>query len=174
MFCYRLRFAVYFAFNFSEFPDDAIVQYAVFDVKARVVFDACYVDTYYFPAADWIQANLTKETAPYVGSIIDSHFILDAEEWQSYTSTSFVEAVAKACGEKGLFTVCLKAQSNAYEDSTIGFYTAAEIDSTYKPLAPEPTPSPSIPEFPSNAFIMFFAISVLITLIAVFIKNQKQ
>jgi hypothetical protein len=172
-----IRNTVYFAFNFSEFPMDASPQLAMFSIKTVAILDACNVDAFYFSSADWVNTNSAPNDSIVPIPIGASNFVLEGQEWYSYTSNSFIQAVKEACLNRSMFTVSLKARSNAYGDSTIVVYPNATLQVIYSLVSPtqQLTPSPSIQEFPPALVLSLLAVSTLVgtMLFGKKIKNGK-
>ncbi len=166
-----IRNMLYFAFNFSEFPANADPTFAVFKVETKVIFDACYIDAFYSPSAEWVATNLTEGSEPSITPFGGSNYVSYAEEWYSYTGSSFIQAVEKACKEKGMFTVCLRAQANAFGDSTVSVYPTARLEVIYDPITSNVVPTPSIPEFSSFTVVVVLAI-ILLSGVAVVYKRR--
>ena len=166
-----IRNSLYFAFDFSEFPTDITPQFSVFRVKTVVAMDPCNVDAFYFPSAEWVNTNTTRDSESDVKTLGVSNYVVYGEEWYDYTSDSLTWAVTKACLERGTFTVVLKAKANVYGDSIATFYPDAKLDVVFSPITSNAKPSPSIPEFPSFVVLSSFAIATLVG--AFFLKRSK-
>ena len=159
---YGVKNALYFAFDFSDFPDDPEPKFAVFEAKTVITLNPCNIEAFYCTSADWIYTNLTRSNAPDVTSTDASNFVSNADKWYGFTSTAFVQAVKSACMEKGVFTVCLKVQSSTNSDAQATFYHDAKMDVIYTLSSLNVTPSPSIPEFPSLGIFAGLAIASII------------
>jgi hypothetical protein len=162
-----IRNTLYYAFDFSNYPSDKTPELAIFYIKTYAVLDPCNVEAFYFSSADWVYTNSTSNSTVLTptGAI---NYISDGDELYAYTSNSFIQAVKQACLEKGEFTVCLKAKSNIYGDSTVIFNPDATLDVIYSPITSNipASPTPSIPEFQSLSLILILAVSSLVTTMA--------
>jgi hypothetical protein len=133
-----LKWVTYFAFNLSEIPSGASVDSAVLKIKTELVSGSAWVSAYSSSNAEWSITGISWDTKPNVDKYFDAVWVSANEEWYTWESSSFTDAVSDAFRVTGKLTVMLKSGLLIDQTGFIIFYPDAKLEVTYTPPKIDP------------------------------------
>ena len=169
-----LKWVTYFAFNLSEIPSGASVDSAVLKIKTKLALNSAWVSAYSSSNAEWSTTGMSWDTKPNVDNYFDAVWVTANEEWYTWESSSFKDAVSDAFRETGKLTVMLRSGLLIDQTGWIIFYPDAKLEVTYAPEKKTPDLALSPVWAIVVAVIIFFGALIIAVIAIIYLVRKRQ